>query len=49
MNADPDTREPLANFGFEPWVASPAELARAAELDKTRYADIVSGAKVALD
>ena len=49
MNADPDTREPLANLGFEPWVASPAELARAASLDKARYADIVRGAKIALD
>lgn len=47
--ADADTRDRLANFGFEPWIASPAEIARAAEADKVRYAEIVRGAKIALD
>ena len=47
--ADADTRDRLANFGFEPWVASPADVAKAAEVDKVRYADIVKGAKIALD
>ncbi len=46
---DTDTRDRLANFGFEPWAASPAEVARAAEADKLGYADIVRWAKIALD
>jgi tripartite-type tricarboxylate transporter receptor subunit TctC len=47
--AEPDVQERFASFGFEPWVASPVELAKTAEADTRRFAEVVKHAKVALD
>ncbi|MEO6319898.1 MAG: tripartite tricarboxylate transporter substrate binding protein [Polaromonas sp.] len=47
--AEADTRDRLANFGFEPWLVPSAEVTKAAEADKLRYAEIVKRAKIALD
>jgi tripartite-type tricarboxylate transporter receptor subunit TctC len=44
-----DVRERFLNFGFEAWPATPAELARAAEADSKRFAEIVRTARVSLD
>ena len=46
---DPDVRERLATFGFDPWVAAPTEIAKAQEADLRRYADVVKNAKISLD
>lgn len=42
-------RERLAVYGFEPWTATPAEVAREAEADTRRYAEIAKRAAIALD
>jgi tripartite-type tricarboxylate transporter receptor subunit TctC len=47
--AEPDVRERLAGFGFEPWPATPAEMSRTADADTRRYAEIVKRANIALD
>jgi tripartite-type tricarboxylate transporter receptor subunit TctC len=47
--ADPDTKERFAGFGFEPWPANGADMTKAAEIDKARYAVIVKRAEIALD
>ena len=47
--AEPDVKERLANVGFEPWVALPADVSKAAEADKLRYADIVKHAKISVE
>lgn len=47
--ADPDTKERFAGFGFEPWIATPADMVKAAEADKARYAAVVKRAEIALD
>jgi len=45
----PAVRERMAGFGFEPWRAGPAELARAQAADTQRYAQVVQRARIALD
>ena len=47
--AEPDLRERFAGFGFEPWIAAPADVSRAAEADTRRFAEIVKRANIALD
>jgi len=47
--AEPEVRERFAGFGFEPWVAAPAEISKAAESDTRRFAEIVKRANIALD
>lgn len=47
--AEPEVRERLAGFGFEPWAAAPADLSKAAEADTRRFAGIVKRASIALD
>ena len=47
--AEPDVRERFAGFGFEPWVAAPADVSKAAEADTRRFAEIVKRANIALD
>jgi tripartite-type tricarboxylate transporter receptor subunit TctC len=46
---EPDIRERLAGFGFEPWTASSAEVNKTIEADKARYAAIVKRAQISLD
>lgn len=47
--ADADIRDRLANFGFQPWIAPPSDVTKAAEADKLRYAEIVKRAQISLD
>jgi tripartite-type tricarboxylate transporter receptor subunit TctC len=47
--AEPEVRERFAGFGFEPWVAAPADVSKAAEADTRRFAEIVKRANIALD
>jgi tripartite-type tricarboxylate transporter receptor subunit TctC len=47
--AQPAVRERMAGFGFEPWQARPAEVARARVADTQRYAQVVQRARIALD
>lgn len=47
--SEPDIRERFAGFGFEPWTVTPAELNKAADADKLRYAAIAKRAQIALD
>ena len=47
--AEPDVKERLAGFGFEPWLATPAEMNKVSEADKLRYANIVNKARISLD
>ena len=47
--AQPAVRERMAGFGFQPWNASPAELARAMAADTQRFAQVVKNAKISLD
>lgn len=47
--ADADIRDRLAGFGFQPWVAPAADVSRALEADRLRYAEIVKRAQISLD
>jgi tripartite-type tricarboxylate transporter receptor subunit TctC len=47
--AEPDIREKLATFGFEPWIVQPAEVSKSQEADLRRFADVVKNAKISLD
>lgn len=47
--AEPDVRERFAGFGFEGWTATGAALAKAAEADTRRYADVVKRNNISLD
>jgi tripartite-type tricarboxylate transporter receptor subunit TctC len=47
--AEPDVKERLAGFGFEPWLATQAEVSKVSEADKLRYAAIVRQARISLD
>lgn len=44
--AEPDLREKLGTFGFEPYTSSPAEITQAIEADQKRYAEIIKRAKI---
>lgn len=46
---DPEVRARFAGFGFEPWSASPAEIARVAAADSRRFAEVVKRASISLD
>ena len=47
--AQPDARERLVTFGFEPWSAAPGEVAKAIEADSRKFADVVKRAEISLD
>jgi tripartite-type tricarboxylate transporter receptor subunit TctC len=47
--AEPDARERLVTFGFEPWSAAPGEVAKAIEADSRKFADVVKRAEISLD
>jgi tripartite-type tricarboxylate transporter receptor subunit TctC len=47
--AEPDLRERFAGLGFEPCVASPADIDKVVETDTRRFAEIVKRASIALD
>ena len=47
--ADPEVRERFAVFGFEPWIASPADIGKVIEADTLRFAEIVKRASITLD
>ncbi len=46
---DPELRNKLAGFGFEPWTGTPADVAKAMEQDSVMYARVVQRAKISLD
>jgi tripartite-type tricarboxylate transporter receptor subunit TctC len=47
--SEPDVKERLAGFGFEPWIAPLTDMTKAADADKLRYAAIVKRAQISLD
>lgn len=47
--AEPDIRDRFANFGFEPWLGTPADMTKVADADKARYSAIVKKAQISLD
>jgi tripartite-type tricarboxylate transporter receptor subunit TctC len=47
--ADPEVRERLAGFGFEPWAAAGSQLAAAAESDTEKFAQVLKKARIQLD
>jgi tripartite-type tricarboxylate transporter receptor subunit TctC len=47
--AEPDVRERLAGFAFEPFSASPAEIAKQIDADSRRYGEVIKRAKISLD
>lgn len=46
---EPDVRERLATVGFEPWIATPAELTAAIDADTRRFSGVVQQARISLD
>lgn len=46
---EPDVLARMANFGFESWRGSPADITRAAAADSTRFAKIVAESGISLD
>jgi tripartite-type tricarboxylate transporter receptor subunit TctC len=47
--AEPDVKERLASFTFEPYASSPADIAALIVSDSKRYADIVKRANIAVE
>jgi tripartite-type tricarboxylate transporter receptor subunit TctC len=47
--SEPDIRERLTAFGYEPVSLSPAEITREREKDLARYGEIVKAAKISID
>jgi tripartite-type tricarboxylate transporter receptor subunit TctC len=47
--AEPDVRERLAGFAFEPISLAPSEIARLIEADSRRYGEVIKRAKISLD
>jgi tripartite-type tricarboxylate transporter receptor subunit TctC len=47
--SEPDMRERLTTFGYEPFVLSPDEITKLRERDLIRYGDIVKAAKISVD
>jgi tripartite-type tricarboxylate transporter receptor subunit TctC len=47
--AQPDVREKLAGFAFEPYVSSPAEITKAIEADSKKYAEVIKRAKISIE
>ena len=47
--SEPDVRERLAGFAFEPFSSSPEEIAKAIDADSRRYAEVIKRAKISLD
>jgi tripartite-type tricarboxylate transporter receptor subunit TctC len=47
--AEPDVRERLAGFAFEPYRSSPGEITKQIDLDSRRYAEVIKRAKISLD
>ena len=46
---EPDSRERLAGFGFQPWSASPADVLKAAAEDTRRFTPLVKQLRISLD
>ena len=47
--AEPDVRERLAGFGFEPFSSTPGEITKQIDSDSRRYAEVIKRAKISLD
>ena len=46
---DPDVQKNMATFGFEPWLTTPAEVTKDAELQSKKFEIIVKQAKMSID
>ncbi len=46
---DAELRTKLMGFGFEPWLGTPADVAKAMEQDSATYARVVQRARISLD
>ncbi len=47
--AEPDVRERLAGFAFEPYSATPAEITKQIQADSRRYGEVIRKAKITMD
>ena len=47
--AEPDIKEKLGGFGFEPFVSAPADITTLMSTDSKRYGDIVKRAKISIE
>jgi tripartite-type tricarboxylate transporter receptor subunit TctC len=47
--AEPDVRERLAGFAFEPFSLPPGEIAKQIDADSRRYGEVIKRAKISLD
>jgi len=47
--SEPDVRERLTSFGYEPLSLSPEEITKEREKDLARYGEIVKTAKISID
>ncbi len=47
--SEPDARERLAGFGFEPFASPPGDIAKLIDADSRRYGEIVKRAKISVD
>lgn len=47
--SEPDVRERLGGFAFEPFSSSPEEITRAIDADSRKYAEVIKRAKISLD
>jgi tripartite-type tricarboxylate transporter receptor subunit TctC len=47
--SEPDVRERLAGFAFEPFSLPPAEIAKQIDADSRRYGEVIKRAKISLD
>jgi tripartite-type tricarboxylate transporter receptor subunit TctC len=47
--SEPDVRERLAGFGFEPFASPPGDIAKLIDTDSRRYGEIVKRAKISVD
>ena len=47
--AKPGVKDRMATGGFVPWMATPADVAKTAEADKVRYAEIVKRMKISIE
>lgn len=46
---EPDIRERLVTFGYEPYTTSPGEMAKVMEADSRKFGDTIKRAKISLD
>lgn len=46
---DPDVQKNMATFGFEPWLGSPADISKEAEIQSKKFEEVVKRSKMTID